>query len=76
MAEEKKGETIEKKTQEEISKQADMITKLLPAGQDIAVGAIFGYCAGYFSRSLAKYAIFLAGGAFVVLQLLQSAEIV
>jgi uncharacterized membrane protein (Fun14 family) len=35
------------------------------------MGAVFGYSAGFFSRKIADKVIFVIGGAFVTLQLIQ-----
>lgn len=32
--------------------------------KEIAVGCLFGYCAGYFSRTALKYAILITGTLF------------
>lgn len=40
---------------------------VFPVAQEFTVGAVFGFCAGYCSRRIAKGAIVITGGAFIFL---------
>ena len=45
--------------------------KMLPITKQITMGAIFGYSSGYFSRKFADKVVYVVGGTFVLLQLMQ-----
>jgi len=44
-----------------------LVDKWLPASKEVTVGAIFGFCSGYFSRKLAEKVVYIAGATFVAL---------
>jgi len=39
----------------------------MPASKEITLGAVFGFCSGYYSRKLAEKVVYVAGATFVAL---------
>jgi uncharacterized membrane protein (Fun14 family) len=44
-----------------------LVSKLIPASKEITLGAVFGFCSGYYSKKMAEKAVYVVGGTFVAL---------